>query len=76
VNGLNATPYQVVLTLGSGAIYSFPVAGGQEISASVPNNETYNVTIYYYVPGGSASCTAASLYVYSQLPVLAVDISC
>jgi len=74
----NGTPYQVVLSTNSGEQIVLPVAGGQEISASVPNNETYSVVVYFYiVGGGEASCDALQpLYVYSQLLVLAVNISC
>lgn len=79
VSELGATPYKVTLFTSASGELSFPVAGGQEITASVPNNEEYNpVVIYFYTSsGGSSSCDSPQpLYVYSQTPVYAVDISC
>lgn len=78
VEAYNGTPTTVVLISPSGEDYTFPALGGQEISASVPNNMTYTVVVYFVTSnGGSSSCTVAQpLYVYSQNPVMAVDISC
>jgi hypothetical protein len=75
----DGTVTELLLTSQSGLTITIHVQGvGDEISASVPNNETYNVVVYYFVTGGgSSTCDATQpLYVYSQVPVLAVSISC
>ncbi len=73
----NGQPYQVTLTSPSGTNYVIQVQGLGQISASVPNNETYGVVVYYYpLNGVVAYCYPQPLAIYSQLEVYAVQIAC
>ena len=78
VNVASGTPTSILLTTTGGMVITLPVLAGGELSASVPNNQTYSVIIYFTAyTGGASSCQSQSpLYVYSESPVLAVDISC